>query len=66
MVAVGFLPQNFGGGGTYESSLCLKMNSASVVWIIIGGVATQTLLAGKKIELSGGGNAKTLWFSLAS
>ena len=44
------------------------MNAAWVVWTIIGGGDTQTLLAGKKIELyalSGSGDAKTLQFSLA-
>ena len=42
------------------------MNAAWVVWTIIAGGDTQTLLAGKKIELyalSGSGDTKDLWFS---
>ena len=34
--------------GHYEVSFCLKMNATRVVWTIIGGGDTQTLLAGKK------------------
>ena len=44
------------------------MNAAWVVWTIIVGRDTQTLLAGKKFELyalSGGGDAKIMQFSLA-
>ena len=45
------------------------MNTVWVVWTIIGGGDTQTLLAGKKIELyafSGSVDAKYLQFSLAA
>ena len=47
VVVFSFLPK-FLGGGADESSFCSKMNAAIVVWTIIGGGDTQTLLAGKK------------------
>ena len=34
--------------GTYELSVCLKRNAASVVLTMLGGTNTQTLLSGKK------------------
>ena len=37
--------------GAYESFFCSKKNTARVVWTITGDGDTQTLLAGKKIEL---------------
>ena len=49
VVAFDFLPPNFGrcqGAGSF----CLKMNAAWVVWTIIGGGGTQTLLAVKKLN----------------
>ena len=52
VAAFGFPPEFWEVVGTNESSFCLKMNAAWVVWTITGGGDTQTLLAGKeKIEL---------------
>ena len=39
-------PKNSGGGGAYESFFCSKINAAWVVWTIIVGGDTQTVLAG--------------------
>ena len=43
--------------GTYKLSFCW--------WTIIAGTDTQTLAVKKNCDLSGGGDAKTLKFSLA-
>ena len=49
VVTFGFFPPKFWEVvGSYESSSCLKMNAAWVVWTIIGGGNTQILLAQKQ------------------